>query len=182
MSFVVTMDMKQAFFDRQAVIDAVDRAEHRAMSKSLAYVRTAARTKVLRRRKKPSQPGSPPSVHSRDSHATLRNILFAYDKSKSSGVVGPVKLNGNQSANAFPNGTTVPGLLEGGGSMTVTDESWKSQNEWRPARRIKGRRSQGKKFRKRRVSVKPRPFMQVALDREIKNGNVVSAWSNVVKG
>jgi hypothetical protein len=152
------------------------------MSKGLAYIRTTARTRVLRRRKKPSQPGSPPSVHSRDNVASLKNILFAYDKRRSSGVVGPVRLNGNKSAYAIPNGTTVPGLLEGGGSMTVTEESWKSENEWRPARRIKSRRSQGKKFRKRRVSVKPRPFMQVALDREIASGNIVSAWANVVKG
>lgn len=180
MSVTITMNMKSAFFDRQAVIKAVERVEHRTMSKSLAYIRTTARTRVLRRRKKASQPGSPPSVHSRDNFATLKNIWFAYDQRRSSGVVGPVKLNGNQSAYAFPNGNTVPGLLEGGGSMTVTEESWKSENKWRPARRIKSRRSHGKKFRKRRVTVKPRPFMQVALDREVQNGNVVSAWTNVV--
>lgn len=178
MSFHVTMDMKRAFFDRQAVIDAVERVEHRAMSKSLAYIRTAARTRILRRRKKSSAPGSPPSVHSTSNVATLKNIWFAYDKRRSSGVVGPLRLNGNQSAYA-PNNNTVPGLLEGGGAMTVSEESFKSKNDYRPVRRSR-RSDHRKKYRRRTVRIQPRPFMQVALDREVQNGNVVSAWANVV--
>jgi hypothetical protein len=176
---MLTMDMKASFFDRQAVIKSVERVEHRTMSRSLAYIRTTARTRVLRRRKKASQPGSPPSVHSRDNVATLKNIWFAYDQRRSSGVVGPLKLNGSRSAYASPNGNTVPGLLEGGGTMTVTEESFKSENKYRPVRSSR-RTDKRKKYRRRIINVRPRPFMQLALDREIQNGNVVSAWSNVV--
>jgi hypothetical protein len=62
--------MKDFFFDRQSVIDRMTKANRRALSKVGAFIRRRARSS-LRRRKRRSQPGSPPSVHSRDSVAAV---------------------------------------------------------------------------------------------------------------
>lgn len=99
--------MKDYFFDRQAVIDAIGKGAAKALSKAGAFVRRAARSSI-RKRKKPSAPGQPPSSHT----GLLKNfIFFAYDPKTRTVVVGPEKLN---------RGTGAPELLEFGGS-TVTD-------------------------------------------------------------
>lgn len=74
------------FFDREKVFRAMDKAKLRALSKFGAFVRTRARTS-MRKRKKPSAPGTPPSAHV----GTLKKLLyFAYDPATKSVVVGPV--------------------------------------------------------------------------------------------
>lgn len=180
MTFSVTMNMKQAFFDRQAVINAVDRVEHRAMSKGLAFIRTRARRDVLRKRKKVSSPGSPPSVRTSHPVANLRNIWFAYDKRRSSGVVGPLKLN---QVNMTARGNRpVPSILEFGGTVSIQEQQWKSSRSDRWFRRDgrSRRNNSGMRYRTRAAQYKPRPFMSVAMEKEIAAGNVLSAWANVV--
>ena len=76
--FVMTMRMKDFFFDRQAVKGRMTKANRKALSKAGAFIRRRARSS-LRRRKKSSEPGRPPSVHTSDRVATLKNILFAYE-------------------------------------------------------------------------------------------------------
>jgi hypothetical protein len=102
---------KRIFFDLEKVVNAVEKAEQRAMSKFGAYVRTRARSS-LRRRKKPSQPGEPPSVHSQDDFATLKNILFGFEPSTRKTVVGMVRTNGRKTT-AGP----VPGVHEHGADV-----------------------------------------------------------------
>lgn len=179
MSVTITMNMKQSFFDRQAVIEAVDKAERRAMSRSLSFIRQTARRDVLRRRKSSSKPGRAPSVHSRDPKVSLRNILFAYDAARSGGVVGPVRLNGSRS-NTTHNRATVPALLEAGGTMTITEESWVGSGQWRQITRRRRVSNGSKRTRKRRVQVQPRPFMQVAFERELAKGNIINPWHSAV--
>ena len=176
-----TFDMKKAFFDRQKVMDAIDRATRKALSKSLAYVRTTARTTVLRRRKKSSAAGNPPSVHSRDTVATLRNILFSYDERTKSGIVGPVKLN---QVNMTSTGSlTVPQILEAGATVGIREEQWKSNNAGTWFRRDNRRRSNpGKRYRVRSAKYEARPFMGPALKIESDKGNIASPWANVVTG
>ncbi len=86
-------------------MNRVDAAGRKGLSKFGAYVRQRARTSI-RNRKVPSAPDSPPSSHTGD----LRNwILFAYDDSTRSVVIGPAKLNKPGEA---------PALLEIGGAAT----------------------------------------------------------------
>jgi len=103
-------EFKGAFFDSAKVIKAMATADRKAQSKFGAYVRTRARS-LLRRRKKASSPGSPPSVHASGKYATLKNVLFGYDVRSRSTIVGPVLLR-NKSAKA-----SVPKLHEFGGSV-----------------------------------------------------------------
>jgi len=173
-----TFDMKKAFFDRQRIIDAVDRATRKALSKSLAFVRQTAKTTVLRRRKRPSSPGQAPSVHSRDPIASLRNILFFYDERTKSGVVGPVRLNGSAFAGSS---NTVPAILEGGARESIREEQYigTSQPErwYRPTNRS---RSSRKRYRRRIANYEARPFMAPSLKIELSKGNISSPWANVI--
>lgn len=54
---------KGNFFDRKAVLAAVDKATLRVLSKFGAFVRRRAKSSI-RKRKKASPPGQPPSSHS----------------------------------------------------------------------------------------------------------------------
>lgn len=91
---------KNWFFDRAAVIARVEKATIRAMSKFGAFVRKRARSSI-RRRRKISEPGQPPSAHSGE----IKLIYFVYDPGTKSVVVGPL---------LFKRGEAPP-LLEFGG-------------------------------------------------------------------
>ena len=95
---------KQDFFDRAGVKKAVDAATRKVLSRFGAFVRTRARTSI-RKRRGSSPPGSPPHSHV----GLLRQfILFAYDRSRQSVVIGPVQLRQKSDA---------PKLLEYGGTV-----------------------------------------------------------------
>lgn len=101
------MRIKSLFFDRKAVLDAVDKAKRAVLSKAGAFIRTVARTSI-RKRTGSAPPGSPPHSHV----GLLRNfILFGYDRDSDSVVVGPAKLNKPNEA---------PRVLEHGGVTTAT--------------------------------------------------------------
>lgn len=101
------MRIKSLFFDRKAVLDAVDKAKRAVLSKAGAFIRTIARTSI-RKRKGSAPAGEPPHSHV----GLLRNfILFGYDRASDSVVVGPAKLN---------KPTEAPRVLEHGGVTTVT--------------------------------------------------------------
>ena len=108
------------------------KARRRNMIAQGAFVRREARSS-LRKRKRISRPGKPPSVHLA-SRSSVKNILFAYDRKTLTTVVGPV---------AFSNGTGAPRALEHGGKSKV-------------------RKRRGRPKRKR-IRVRPRPFMGPAL-------------------
>lgn len=126
---------KAAFFDKAVVTNAVDRAELKVLSKFGAFVRTRARTSI-RKRKKPSQPGQPPSSHS---GLLKRFIFFFYDRVQRSVIVGPVKLNGTVG--------DAPAALEYGGRSTTRG--------WHKHQRVL-----------RIVMIRPRPYMRPALEQE----------------
>lgn len=169
--------MRKAFFDRQRVIDAVDRQTRKALSKSLAYIRTGIRS-GYRRRKSVSRPGQSPTVHA-TGIVSLRTVLFAYDERTKSGIVGPVKLNGQKSIH-IPS-KPVPGLLEEGGTMRVLEERrWGTKTWFRQTHKSKKRKDMQR--RQRRVIVLPRPNVAPALEKEIAKGNVSSPWANVITG
>ena len=97
------MRVKQLFFDRQAVMNAMDKATRRVLSRFGAFVRSTAR-RSIRKRKRPSLPGQPPSSH--QGHLK-RFLFFSYDPAARSVVIGPVKLGSKK-------GST-PEVLEYGG-------------------------------------------------------------------
>ncbi len=103
---MIDLRIKNLFFDRQKIARAVDKAKRAVLSKAGAFIRTAARTSI-RKRKGSAPPGAPPH-----SHVGLlrRFILFGYDRASDSVVVGPVKLN---------KPTEAPRVLEHGGRMLI---------------------------------------------------------------
>jgi hypothetical protein len=104
---------KGMFFDSKAVIGAVDKATRKVLSKFGAFVRTAARSSI-RKRKAISQPGSPPSSHV----GTLKRLIyFGYDAQRQSVVIGPTPLHGQAEA---------PPLLEYGGDTRGKDRRGKN--------------------------------------------------------
>ena len=126
---------KGFFFDSKKVMAATSRAERRVLSRFGAYVRRSARSSI-RKRKKVSQPGRPPSSHT---GLLKRFIYFAYDPSRKAVVIGPTRLD-RKSGEAPP-------ALERGGRSEVAS------------------RRRGKRVI-RSVRVRARPFMGPAFERE----------------
>ncbi|MGH7130060.1 MAG: hypothetical protein ACREIV_15925 [Planctomycetaceae bacterium] len=119
---MIGMKLNQAkglFFDQPAVMNAVDRAERKVLSRFGAFVRRGARSSI-RKRKAVSQPGSPPS-----SHVGLlkRNIFFVYEPERSNVVIGSILLN---------KGTDAPALLEHGGTVTRRRKKKRVRMTYRP--------------------------------------------------
>ena len=110
---------KGMFFDRKAVSGAVDRAERRVLSRFGAFVRRGARSSI-RRRKRISEPGQPPSSHT---GLLKRNIFFLYEPLRSSVVIGPVLLG---------KGTDAPRLLEHGGVVTRRKRKRRVRVKYKP--------------------------------------------------
>jgi len=95
------------FFDTDRVKRAAGAAARRNLSKAGAFVRTAARSSI-RKRKAISASGPPPSSHT----GLLRKfIFFGYDAARRTVVVGPMRLNQKVGA--------APEALEHGGRSTV---------------------------------------------------------------
>ena len=129
------MRIKKLFFDRKAVTDKVDRTTRKVLSRFGAFVRRTAKSSI-RKRKRASSPGQPPSSHS---GILKKFIFFGYEPAKRNVVIGPAKLNQKIG--------DAPHALERGGASTV----------------IQGRRGRRKK---RRVKIKARPFMGPAFNKE----------------
>ena len=103
--------IKELFFDAPRVLSAVDSATRAVLSKFGAFVRTAAKHSI-RKRKAVSQPGSPPSSHV----GTLRRLIFfGYDPERKSVVIGPTPFAGTTGT------AEAPPLLEYGGRARRKD-------------------------------------------------------------
>jgi len=101
------MKIKQLFFDSPKVINAMDKATRKVLSRFGAFVRRTAKGSI-RKRKKSSAPGMPPSSHT---GLLKRFIFFGYDLSRKSVVIGPERLNAKN--------TDAPHTLEYGGTTTL---------------------------------------------------------------
>ena len=145
------------FFDREAVIKALDRATYNIFMKFGAFVMTTAKQSI-KKRFGPAAPGQPPH-----SHAGLlkKFIYFGYDKWLRSVVIGPYKLPRKHEG---PN--TVPQVLEHGGVTLMTGYPLN--------RRQRKKYPHGKK-----VHIKERPYMNPAMK---KNLNVLPPmWRDSIK-
>lgn len=162
MAGAVQVRMKDAFFDKKAVIDAIGRARATVLSKFGAKVRKRAQASLVYTKDgKPAPPGGPPFARrsrqiTRKSRKTGQAVLskktgqalkrnvsflreftyFAFDGRTASVVIGPERLNSTVDPRALA-------ALEFGGPSTAID---------------KGRRVP--------ISVRPHPFMGPALQAE----------------
>lgn len=130
---------KASFFNKTAVLSALDKAERQFMSKMGAYVRSDANQSMKRKGKRgrPSPPGTPP----RSDVGYLKKFnFFYYDPRLHEVVIGPIRLPRTKYA--------VPGLHEYGGSVL-------------PRRSSKNK--QGKM-----ANYPPRPYMRPALLKNLK--------------
>lgn len=175
-------DAKTLFFDSHRVLASVDVATRQALSKTGAYVRTRARSSI-RRRKKASPPGRPPSDHG---GALKRLLLFAFDPAAFSTVVGPVKFGGGVQA------PRAPRALEAGGDVTRVRlvPAAKGGRAATPAQAAAYRRhlQSGRLARPavvRRVETlhyRPRPYMVPAIRNEIAAGTLTDELRGSIKG
>lgn len=183
------------FFDRQLVLDKVDKARVRNLSKIGAYIRTRAR-RSIRPSKTASRPGNPPHSHI----GLLRDkIYFSYDNDTGGAVVGPVKLNLISVVNGSFRSGTVPEILEYGGTIGVVEQwsHWvRNKNGTRGGwTRLDLRERGAKKLaivavhdpgmlaltRIRQVKIEARPYMQPALKAETTNPKLRAAWENTLR-
>lgn len=169
---------KNLFFDREKVISAIDKKERGLLSRFGAFVRTRARSSIRKVGKKgaPSSPGQPPKSRT----GFLKKwILFAFDPSARSVIVGPSKLNQVYWNHAGePRGGTVPQVLEEGGQIGVLE--WFRRGRWsRADLRMKRRISeQNIPTRLRTVTIAARPFMGPAFAKELPRG--LALWRDAV--
>jgi hypothetical protein len=132
---MIGFDVKRMFFDTKTVRAKTDKATRRVLSRFGAFVRQTAK-RSIRKRKKASEPGKPPSSHI---GLLKKFIYFGFDVVRRSVVIGPVRLSQKGRGAAPP-------ALEYGGIVT-----------------LQPRRRRGKK---RRARIRPRPFMGPAMEKE----------------
>lgn len=160
---------KRSFFDRDAVTAAMEKGERRALSRFGAFLRTRARS-LIRKRKRASAPGQPPSSHV----GYLRKFLFfAWDSATRSVVIGPALLG---SKSPLP----VPAVLEGGGPVSKTEYQL-SGGRWvgGGSPLLRGARG-GRPTRTRGGFIEPRPYMGPALEAE--RGALADLYRDCVRG
>ena len=170
---MIRLDCKKVFFDRKKVIDAVDKATRRVLSRFGAYVRQAARTSI-KKRKQPSPPGRPPAGHT---GLLRRFIFFAFEPQRRDVVIGPARLHQvSFTRSGRPVRGTVPEVLEYGGRVRLLvgkryDGSW--------ARVDLRRRRRYRQTRMMSVRIAARPYMRPALARELPR--LPGMWKDSIK-
>jgi hypothetical protein len=185
---------RDAFFDLTAVRTPVDRASRRVLKGFGAFVRRAAKSSV-RKRKKASEPGKPPSSHS---GFLKRLIVFCYEAAFQNVVIGPL-LFGRKVQDGKPVGRmTVPEVLEYGGSVTLLEYQrdytasgraqviamGKDPDAWHRLgrKRIwhkKGQPLRIRAQRRRTINIAPRPLMRLAFEAE--RPKLRGMWANSIK-
>ena len=117
----MVLKITHLFFDSATVVRAVDKSTRKVLSRFGAFVRRTAKQSI-RKRKKASTPGSPPSSHT---GLLKRFIFFGYDRQKDSVVIGPTRLTDNNRGDA-------PSILEYGGRTTLQANKKKTRVRIRP--------------------------------------------------
>lgn len=179
---------KNWFFSADAVKRSVDQVTRKALSRFGAFVRQGARGSI-QESNTISSPGNPPHSHVGAQRRSInrrrkaqgvapvkgglqgiKDIWFAYEPQAQSVIVGPVKYN----IVSFRTGTsevlhgTVPSVLEFGGQVTqMMVESQGAPGEFVRANLRSRRRLAGRKIKYRTVTIRPRPYMIPALEREL---------------
>lgn len=184
MSFGVSVDIKNSFFDRAAVSAWIGKKQAAFLNRAGGYVRRVARNSMKKKGKArnngqklvgkararwekevhdtPSSPaGTPPYVHSDSDVTTLRNIQYGLGDDRESVIVGPLRLNQKSTINGVKASGTVPALHEFGGTRTILEK--RVGRNWVPMGRRKPR--PGQPVRKRQANYPARPYMKPALEK-----------------
>lgn len=157
-SFKVTGGFDSAGIN--SVINKAEAANKKNLQKAGALLRLIAR-RSLRRRKKASSPGTPPSVHSKHPYANLKNVLYSLLGSDSL-VVGPVLFRQPKNQDRLAtNAQEFGGIIHR--RRTVTKS------------RVKGYR-----HTKTGKAVRVSPAQAAAFKRKIKDGSIVRPASSPV--
>lgn len=168
---------KQLFFDNPAVMAAVDEAKLKSLSRAGAFIQKTAMGLIRSPGKKgnASKPGSPPKNRT----GLLRDkIMFVYDPSSKSVVIGPVKINSPsvslEDGDSVPTwGRTVPKLLEFGGVYKTKEirvvtqknrgKKTKFKTDWVRHRQRIAAANPDAQTRIHMTTIGKRPFMAPAL-------------------
>jgi hypothetical protein len=139
MSFDITFQITELFFDRAAVQERVGKQRNRALMTAGAYS------------------GEP----------NVRTVLFFLDPSTDSMVAGPVKLNAAKRLKS--NRSTVPELMEFGGEAEVLELSPDRGKTWITLDESRKAKYRGTRFRSRmrKATFAAHPYMSVALDQAL---------------
>lgn len=166
-TLVNIVEFKTRFFrDLDKLQNAEERAAKRALSRFGAFVRTRARSS-MRKRKKASAPGQPPSAHV----GLIRKLLFfAYEAQTKSVIVGPALINSKH-------GKSLVELHEKGGTLPVEEVQLGREFWVRKARvSIDG---VPHPTRVRDAKYPARPYMKPAFDAELPKA--ADMFKNTVK-
>jgi len=146
--------IKKAIQGIENIQGQMSKQKRRAFFRIGSYVRGVMR-RLIRRGKKPSQPGQPPKSHT----GLLRNSIF-YIVHQDGVQIGPALLRGTK-GDAKPVGQNVPELLEFGGEIKIKEVL--RRGRWQRVKKY-GIRDQGKPKRDRIVTIAPRSYAKRALD------------------
>src|SRR5262245_56269018 len=146
-------ESKRMFFSVDTVLKQMDRVTLTALNRAGGWIRKTAQ-RSMRRRKKASAPGEPPSAHA----GQLRDLLFyVWYSSSRSVLVGPGPFGGAKSAGQKPR---PPARLEGGGTTTL----------------------QGRRGQRRSARFQARPYMGPALELAIAQNKIADQYRNTIAG
>jgi len=181
----IKLDKSKFLFDKegkQRIFAGLDAVQSKNLSKGGGFIRTVAR-RSMRRRKAASQPGQPPSAHSKSKQyprgPLLKDRLFyQYDPATRSVVVGPEQLGRG----------TAPRTLELGGMVRTTRIVRKSNKPLSPKALAAFRRKREAGTLPPRAKpqtvtvaakVAPRPFIVPAYKQT--EPRLAGVWANTVK-
>ena len=88
--------VKKLFFDKAAVMSAMDKATRKVLSKFGAFVRTRSKSSIKKRRAA-SAPGTPPSSHT---GLLKKFIFFSWDPGARSVIIGPARFSSKSAGEA----------------------------------------------------------------------------------
>ena len=150
----------QMFFDREKVLDKLDKVERAKLSRGGAFVRRNARGRIRPAGKKGrvSSPGESPRTPTKVLKST---IFFGYDAKRHSVAIGPSARFGRRD-------NEIPSMLEVGGTVSVRNQLIKVTGP-------SGKRGAGGRFLAAEsklipftgtIRIEPRPYMLPALEAE----------------
>lgn len=195
-------EAKANFFDRQVVVDAIDKESREVLTKLGAYAKTVAQrsikqarrlkleemspemqaqyegTKVSQRPYKSSEPGEPPRSRTKK---LKKGILYAFDPATKSAVAGAMKFSPSPA----------PQVLEYGGTSevdvvvapkrkgrTATEKQKEGLAKARAAGKLRRSKEKAKRARQA-VQIAARPYMAPAL--EVVKPKVPSKFKNLIR-
>ena len=143
----------------------LDKAIRRQLYDFGSFVRQTAR-RSLRKRKKSSEEGKPPSMH----EGTIkRKLIYAVDELNKNVVIGPA-LWSRKAAH----------IVEHGGDFVVNLLPWWPVADPRERAAIRRRYLRNRYRVKRRIKYKARPFMRPALEKEITSAKLKNWFQDIL--